>query len=130
MIKDVDDNVLQQNLEMKVCLKLVLKVLTLEQKKERVFIAETFLNDCEAHRMLLGQNITGDESWVFEYDPSTKCQSVQWKRSDELWYKRARTARSQQKLMLILFFNVLRVVMVEWVPYWKNVDAAFYIETL
>ncbi len=36
--------IIQQNLEMKkVCSKLVLKVLTPEQKKERVFIAETLL---------------------------------------------------------------------------------------
>ncbi len=64
-IRDVTDSndilstsvhkIILQNLEMKkVCLKLVLKVLTLEHKKERVFIAETFLNDCEAGPMLLG----------------------------------------------------------------------------
>ncbi len=39
--------ILRQNLKMKkVCSKLVLKVMMLEQKKERIFIAETFLNDC------------------------------------------------------------------------------------
>ncbi len=68
--------------------------------------------------------------WVFEYDPSIKCKSVQWKWSDEPRHKKARMAQSQQKLMLILFFDVQGVVMVEWVPYWKNVDAAFYIEML
>ncbi len=71
--------ILRQNLKKKkVCLKLVLRVLTLEQKKERVFIAETFLNNCKVDQMLLGQIITGDESWVFKYDPPTK--SMQWKR--------------------------------------------------
>ncbi len=35
------------------CLKLVSKVLMLEQKKERVFIAEMFLNDCQADRRFL-----------------------------------------------------------------------------
>ncbi len=67
--------ILQQNLEMKkVCSKLVLKVLMPEQKKEQVFIAETFLNDCEADPTLPGWIIMGDESWVFEYDPFTKRQ--------------------------------------------------------
>ncbi len=65
MIRNVADSInilrtsvhkiLWQNLKMKnVCSKLVLKVLMLEQKKERVFIAETFLNDCEADLLLLG----------------------------------------------------------------------------
>ncbi len=30
--------------------------------------------------------------------------------------------------MLILFFDVQRMVMAEWVLYWENVDAAFYIK--
>ncbi len=39
-------------------------------------------------------------------------------------------ARFQQKLKLILFFGIQGTVMAEWVPYQKNVDTAFYIETL
>ncbi len=87
MIRDVADSadipctsnhkILQKNLEMKVCLKLVLKVLMPEQKKEQVFIAETFLNNCEADPTILGWIITGDQSQVSEYDPSTKHQSTQ-----------------------------------------------------
>ncbi len=92
--------ILQQNFEMKkVCSKLVLKVLMLEQKKEQVFVAEAFLNDCEADPKLFVRIVTGVESLVFEYDPFTKCQSVQWKRSDETWHKKTCMARSQQKLI-------------------------------
>ncbi len=120
MIRDVTDTtdisrtsvhkILRQNLVIKrVCSKLVLKVLMPEQKKERVFMAETFLNDWTLFRWI----IIGDESWVFECDPSTKHQSMQWKRSNELRHKKTRMARSQQKLMLILFFDVQGVMMVE-----------------
>ncbi len=104
MIRDITDSIdisstsvhkiLWQNLEIKVCSKLVLKVLTLEQKKKRVFIAEMFLNNWQTDPTLLGRIITGDESWVFEYDRSTKCQSMQWKRSDNPWHKKVRMARS------------------------------------
>ncbi len=72
MIRDVTDSadisrtsahkILRQNLEIeKLCSKLVLKVLTPKQKKEQVFAAEMFLNNCEADLTLLGQIITGDE---------------------------------------------------------------------
>ncbi len=140
-IRDVADNtdisrtsehkILWQNLEMKkVCLKLVLKVLMPEQKKERIFIAETFLNDCEADLMFLGWIIMGDESWVFKCNKSTKHQSMQWKRSDEPQHKKAHMTQSQQKFMLILFFDIQVMVIAEWVLYWKNVDTAFCIEML
>ncbi len=58
MIRDVADST-EQNLEVKVYSKLVLKVLMPEQKKERVFMAEMFLNDCEADPTLLEWIITG-----------------------------------------------------------------------
>ncbi len=62
--------ILRQNLEMKkVCSKLVCKVMMLEQKKERVFIAEML------DPTVPGWIITGDEQWVFEYHLFTKCQS-------------------------------------------------------
>ncbi len=49
------------------------KLLTPEQKQVRVFMAESLLNDLKSDDSLLSQNITGDMSWVFEYDTSTKC---------------------------------------------------------
>ncbi len=74
MIRNVADNdhilrtsvhkILRQNLEMKkVRSKMVLKVLTLEQKRGRVFIAETFLQNCEADSTLLGRIISGFQIW-------------------------------------------------------------------
>ncbi len=139
MIRDVADStdilctsvhkILLQNLEMKkVCLKQVLRVLMSEQKKERVFIVQMFLNDCGVDPTLLWI-ITDDKLWVFEYNPSTKHQSVK-RKSGEPQHRKAHMTRSQQKLMLVSFFDVLGVVMAEWVSYRKNVNAAFYIETL
>ncbi len=117
-----EHKILRKNLEMKVYSKLGLIVLTTEQKKEQVFVVETFLNDCDADPTLLVRIITGDESQVY---PSTKCQSVLWKRSDKPQHKKAGMAQSQYKLMLILFFDIQGVVMAECVPYLENVDAAF-----
>ncbi len=75
---------LQQNLEMKkMRSKLVLNVKMPEWKKERVFIAEMFLNDCKMDLTLHGWIITGDEWWIFEYDLSKKGQSMQWESSDK-----------------------------------------------
>jgi hypothetical protein len=48
------------------------------------------LQNIENHSNFLGNVITCDESWIFQYDPETKCQSMQWKslrspRKEKAW---------------------------------------------
>ena len=50
--------------------------LTEEQKQRRVTICQDLL---ERQDDILGRVITGDETWVYQYDPETKRQSAQWK---------------------------------------------------
>ncbi len=47
-----------------------------------------FLNDSEANPTLLRKIITDDELWVFEYNTSTKHQSMQLKKSHEPRHKK------------------------------------------
>jgi len=60
----------------KVCAKMVPKDLTEEQKQRRVTICQDLL---ERQGDILGLVITGDETWVCQYDPEKKRQSAQWK---------------------------------------------------
>jgi hypothetical protein len=63
----------------KVCAKLVSKVSTDdEQKENRVSISRELLDRVRDNPEFLEQVITGDETWVFEYDPETKRQSSEW----------------------------------------------------
>jgi len=52
----------------------------------------------------LEQVITGDEMWVFEYDPEKKRQSSEWLTTESPQPKRARMSKSKMKSMLIVFF--------------------------
>jgi len=49
--------------------------------------------------------ITGDESWVYGYDPDAKQQFSQWKSPGTPRPNRARQLRSATKSMLILFLT-------------------------
>jgi len=62
-----------------VCMKFVPHLLTDDQREQRQTIArDLFEPSCEDVQFL--KNIvTGDESWVYRYDPETKQQSSQWK---------------------------------------------------
>ena len=53
----------------------------------------------------ISSNITGDETWVYGYDPETKQQSSQWKSTNSPRPKKARRIRSSVKSMLIFFLT-------------------------
>ena len=70
----------------------------------------------EADEKLLENVITGDELWVFQYDPETKRQSRQWKSVSSPRPKKSRMQRSQVKAILITFFDHQGMVHHEFVP--------------
>ena len=68
--------ILTQDLEMrKLCAKMVPRKLTTEQKASRGDACLDLLDRLEREPELFSRIITGDESWVLEYDPKTKRQS-------------------------------------------------------
>jgi len=49
--------------------------------------------------------ITCDESWFFQYDPESKCQSMHWKSPSSPRQKRAWQSKYKFKAMMIVFFS-------------------------
>ena len=88
----------------KVCAKMVPKLLTEDQKQQRVTVCHDIIERLKDDPDLLGRVITGDESWIFKYDPDTKRQSRQWKSPASPRPKKARMSKSKVKVMLIAFF--------------------------
>jgi len=69
--------ILTEDLDMrKVCAKMVPQELTEEQKQRRVTICQDLLERLDD---ILDHVITGDETWVYQYNPEMKRQSAQWK---------------------------------------------------
>ena len=106
-----------------VAAKFVPRLLTCEQKQH---CAEQVHND----PTFMSRIITGDESWVYGYDPETKQQSSQWKRPHSPRPKKARQVRSGTKSMLVIFFDIRGVVHREFVPQGQTVNAEFYCTIL
>ena len=72
--------------------------------------------------------MTGDESWIFEYDPETKRQSSEWHTSNSPCLKKARMSKSKIRSMLICFFNSQGVVNKEFVPRGQTINKQDYGE--
>ena len=90
----------------KVCAKMVPRLLNDGQKENRVQVCQDILKQLEITPDLLSRVVTGDELWIFEYDPLTKRQSLEWKSASSPKPKKARLFKSKIKVMLIVFFDV------------------------
>ena len=94
--------ILTEDLDMsKMCAKMVPKKLNEEQKQRIVTIGQDLL---ERQDDILGHFITGDEKWVYQYDPETKQQSAQWKTANSPQPKQLRQSKSRDKTVLPIFF--------------------------
>ena len=69
--KILTENLKKHNL----CAKTVPKILSEYQKQRRFTVCQDITERLEAEPDLLNSVITGDETWVFEYNPETKRQS-------------------------------------------------------
>ena len=109
--------IITKDLEMrKICAKMVPRLLNEGQKKRHVQVCQYILEQLETEPNLLKRVATGDESWIFKYDPLTKRQSFEWKSALSPRPKKARVFKFKTKVILIAFFDVHGIVHAEFLP--------------
>ena len=114
----------------KVCAKMIPKLLNDGQKENRVQVCQDILKQLEITPDLLNRVVTGDESWIFECDPLTKRQSLEWKSASSPRPKKARLFKSKIKVMLIVFFDVHGIVHLEFLPQGQTINQNVYKDIL
>ncbi|GFX97186.1 histone-lysine N-methyltransferase SETMAR [Trichonephila clavipes] len=92
----------------RVCAKFIPKLLSDQQKNLRLEIAQDNLEMINSDENFLKKIITGDETWVYGYDPETKQQSSQWKFPSEPWPKNARQSQTINKEYYVEVLKRLR----------------------
>ena len=123
--------ILTEDLKMRsVASKFVPRLLSVDQKQQRLDVCLDLKENVANDLSFLSNVITGDETWVYAYDPETKTQSSQWRSPGSPRPKKARQVRSNIKSMLICFFDQKGIVHKEFVPPGRTVNAAFYVEVL
>ena len=90
-------------------------------------MCQDILEPLKTEPNFLKRIVSGYESWIFEYDPLTKRQSLEWKSA---LLPRPKTARvlfkSKTKVMLIAFFDVHGIVHVEFLPQGQTINQHVY----
>jgi hypothetical protein len=95
---------LMENLNMRrIAAKFVPRLLTNDQKQGRENICLELREKTNEGPTFICGIITGDESWIYGYDPKTKQQSSQWKSPRSPRAKKSRQVRSSTKSILIVF---------------------------
>lgn len=123
-------SILRENFNMsKVSPHMVPRVLTDEQKHDRIRIVCDWLVADESED-IFSRVITGDESWVFEYDLSKKRADMVWLAPDEPRVKKARKSKSQVKVMATVFFDCRGLILLEWMPTGSTITGNAYVETM
>ena len=111
--------------------KIVPKLLNFEQKQRHMDVSQEMLTAFNNDPDLLKKVITGDKSWVQEYDIETKAQSSQWKYPEEPRPKKAREVLTNVKVVLLLVFpHCHGVVHHKFLPQGCTVNNKFYLEVI
>ena len=106
-------------------------LLTDEQKDSRVNFSRNFLRRFQAEQNdFLGRIITGDETWVYSWDPETKRQSAEWRDFDEPRPEKVRRKQGALKVMHMIFFDMNGVILRWPIPIGTTINAQYYKKVL
>jgi len=115
--KNAVNRILTDHLHMrKIWAKLVTKNLSVGQKANRLEICQDLLGRLEIEPHFFDKIVTGEESWVFAYDPETKRQSEEWHTKSSPCPKKAHMSRYRVKTMIIVFFDSRGIVYNGFLP--------------
>jgi len=114
----------------RVAAKFVPRILTADQMQQNVSICTQLRQLPSDNETFLSRVITGDESWVYDYDLQTKQQSSQRKSPTSPRPKMAKRVKSNLKNMIITFFDIKGIVHKEFVPRGQTVNSVFYCDVL
>ena len=118
---------LTEDLRMRcVTAKFLPRLLMAEQKDVRVLVCNDLRDRAQNNPNSMSLVITGDECWVYGYDPETKHMSSQWSTSSCPRTKKVRQVYSNIKTMLIAVFDIDGPVHHEFVPTGQTVNKEFY----
>lgn len=106
-------------------------ILTSENKGGRLRFCQEMLKiykNCEPRR--LDEIVTGDETWVYMYEPRRKSQNKAWIPKGGIRPQIARRQRSQKKVLYTIFFNTKGIVLQKPCKQGETITGKFYRDSV
>jgi histone-lysine N-methyltransferase SETMAR len=102
-----------------------------EHKKTCMVSSLMLLQRYKEHdEAFLSRIVTGDETWVLHYTPESKAESMTCKHPHCPVKKKFKTVQSPGKVMATVFWDVHRVLLVDFTPPSSTINAAAYQKSL
>ncbi|BFZ13665.1 hypothetical protein BsWGS_16704 [Bradybaena similaris] len=106
-------------------------MLTAEHKQRRVELSQQCLSRYEKDGdEFLKKVVTCDETWVCQYEPESKRQSMEWKHVGSPVKKKFKSQRSTRKVMLTVFWDMQGPITISFLEKGGTVNSANYCELL
>ena len=122
--------IIRKELKMrKICTKFVPRVPREDQKERHCHDSREMVELINSDPRVLDALVTGDESWIYCYDPETKRQSSQWKHAGSPRPKKAREQTHPQTFD-DNFLDSTGMIYMYWVSSGQTVNKEYYVEVL
>jgi len=119
--------VVEDTRKREICSRFVPHSLILEQKDRRIVACRDLIATADSDTDFFKKIVTGDETWCFAYDRTTKRQSAAWAgETSPRPKKKIRFLKSRVKTVLVIFFDWQGVVHKELVPGGEIINAVYY----
>jgi len=101
-----------------------------DQRHERVQYIKDIIKTARINKNFLNSIVLEDETWCFRFDPTTKCQSAEWKSPASPKGKKVRLQKPKVKTMLVCFYDSKGIIHHKFVPEGQTVTGSFYLSVL
>ncbi|GFR61711.1 transposase [Elysia marginata] len=110
----------------KVSARWVPRLLTTDQKQERVNCCKHLLRQEANDAFFFKRIVTMDETWIYQFDTEPKSASMQWRRPSSPPTKKAKVTQSSGKVMLSCFWDCDSTIMTDYMEKGKTVTGIYY----
>lgn len=115
----------------KVSARWVPKMLTALDKDRRVKCCQEFLDMSRGkEEEIISRIVTCDETWIRQWDPESKQESLQWKFKDEKPPRKYKVRPSASKLMATIFWDAEGILLIDYLPKKTTMNADYYANLL
>lgn len=124
--------ILHAHLHMKkVSARWVPKMLTPLDKQRRVECSREFLELCKTNLdEVCSRIVTADETWIRQYDPESKQESMQWIQTGERPPKKFKVQKSASKVMATIFWDCEGILLIDYLPKGTTMNGEYYVGLL
>ena len=106
--------------------KWVLRLLTLDQKQQRVEDSKRCLELFKRSKKdFLRRYVTMDETWIYYYTPKTKISSAKWTAAGESRPKRPKTQQCAGKVMASVFCDAHGILFIDYLEKGKTINSDY-----